>query len=224
MITPENYYLKYKKITTLFNEKLIFIIISLLYLLMLLAFYEFMISQLSITFFAYFISAILIFFKSRNIIKSKKIDNLIKLTNNKNIKTENFHEEFDKYIIKELDNILKENYITAEIYKTFYRHHLNNYLQSSKNIFGENAYISFIGGTIYASFLQKLLSMANNNNDFFFTLIIIITFSVVIIFIIKQIKQESYNKYEQIYNLIFYTEIIFSKYESRQQDIANSNI
>lgn len=210
MITPENYYLKYKKIITLFSEKIIFLIISILFLLCISAFYEFNKNQISKTFIQYIISIILFFFGSGYIIKKARTKKLMKLTNKKDITTANFHEEFDIYKIKRLRMILKENHITKDIYETFYRQQLNNYLQSTKNFFGENAYISFIVGTIYASFLQGLLGMANNPNEFFGILIIVIIFSVVIIFIIKQIKQDNY-KYEQVYNLIFYTEIIFSE-------------
>lgn len=210
MITPENYYLEYKKISTLVNEKYVYIIAFIIAIPILLLVYN---MQTYIVLIMPLILYLFIVYKCLKKfsfwVKKNKIKKLKQLTKDENINKDNFENKYYDYIINNLKIILKKNNINKNIYNSFYRNNLSIYQNMSKNILGDNVYISFIFGSIYVSTIQAMYNLPKSVDEILITLAFIITISLFIIYVIHEIKQTTQSKYNNISKLIFYTERIF---------------
>ncbi len=224
MITPENYYLEYKKVSLLIDEKYIYVaaiflaIIAIIPLPILIYFVHnsialFILSLAYLPILNYILKLLDKPISSQ--IRKIKINKLKKLTNNKKIYPDNFEIEHYDFILKNLKNTLSTHKINEDIYKSFYKSHLKDYLASNKNILGDNIYVPFIFGSIYVGTLQAFYSLTTTIDEVMKTLAIVIIVSALIAWIIYFIKQSSHSKYDDISKLIFYTEMIFQEQEGK---------
>jgi hypothetical protein len=214
MITPEDYYLNYKKISSLFNEKYIYAISVTIVIPVLILLYFMQTSKFLVIILIIYIFALYKFLQnSANWIKNEKINKLKKLTDDKDITSDNFNSKYQDHVLINLKTILNKNNINYKIYNSFYRSHLNNYLNVNKNILGNNVYVSFIFGSIYVGTLQAFYNLSATIEDLIVVLCTIVIISLFIIWILHEIKQFTHNKYIDISKLIFYTEMIFQEQE-----------
>ncbi len=226
MITPEDYYLEYKKLSLLISERVIYtiaIIIMILMLILMRVIIHFVHNSIVLFFILLSCAPIIhiffsIFDKPINTkIRNVKISKLKKLINNNNITPKNFESKHQDYILVNLINILDKHNINSKIYESFYKNHLNNYLAVNKNILGDNIYAPFIFGSIYVGTLQAYYSLTNTTGELIISFIMILTFSLIIITVIHEIKKYTQSKYNSISKLVFYTEIIFQEQEQKNK-------
>lgn len=212
MFTPDNYYAEYKKISRIISDKIIFILALTYTLLMFTLFnnYNNQSTSLNVVF-KYFLLAIIILFVLKYFMNRFKYKKLISLTNDNAINAHNYRYKLNCYILKELDAVLSANNINKDIYDKFYRDQLVTFSKNSKSILGEHAYISFILGSLFVAFLQGTFNIQNTFQGILGTFYALFIFSVFIIIVIFQFKQDRITKYNDICDLIFFTECVFSK-------------
>ncbi|MBP1926827.1 putative MnhB-related membrane protein [Sedimentibacter acidaminivorans] len=226
MITPEDYYLEYKKISLLINQTwvyaiaILFAIIAVVPMFILIRFIHNS-SILTFLLLVYLVSLYKILNALDNPIstqvKKVKINKLKDLTKDNDISTDNFESKRQNFIFTNLKKILNSHNIDYKIYESFYKSHLNNYLSVNKNILGDNIYIPFIFGSIYIGTLQAYYNLVNSTDDLIISFITILLISLSIIIVIHEIKKNTQNKYNDISKLVFYTEMIFQEQEKENK-------
>lgn len=211
MFTPDNYYVEYAKISRLISNKIL-LIISLTYTFLIFTILNNYKQNSSIdVIFKYTLLLLIILFILKYFMNHYKFKKLISLTGDKTINAHNYRSKLNSYIIKELDTVLSENNINKDIYERFYRDQLITFSKNSKSILGEHAYISFVLGSLFVAFLQGAFNIQDTFQGIIVTFYALFIFSILIIIVIFQFKQERISKYNDICDLIYFTEFIFSK-------------